>query len=67
MPIISAEDRFHERLILASSVGRWVFGFQALFEAAKQNPVVFVLLVLPGVELSLDLEAPVHDKGRAQH
>lgn len=54
-------------LLSASSVGGWVFGFQALFEAAKQNPVAFVLLVLPGVELPLDLEAPVHHEGWAQH
>lgn len=50
-------------VISASSVGGWVFGFQALFEAAKKNPVAFVLLVLPGMKLPLDLEAPVHHEG----
>jgi len=51
----------------APAVGRRVFGLQALFEAAEQNAVPLVLLVLPGVELLLDLEAPVHHEGRAQH
>lgn len=55
------------RHVSAPSVGGWVFGFQALFEAAEQNAVAFVLLVLPGVELPLDLEAPVHHERRAQH
>lgn len=51
----------------ASSGRGRVFGFQALFEAAKQNPVLFVLLLFLSVELPLDLEAAVHDEGRAQH
>ena len=55
------------RLFSASSGGGWVFGFQALFEAAKQNPIALVLLVFPGVELPLDFEAPVHDESGAQH
>ena len=54
-------------LASAPSGGGGVFGFQTLFEAAEQNPVAFVLLVLPGMELPLDLEAPVHHEGRAQH
>ena len=54
-------------LVSASTVGGWVFGFQALFEAAKQHPVAFVFLILLGVELPLDLEAPVHHEGRAQY
>lgn len=52
-------------LISASPAGGWIFGFQALFEAAEQNPVALVLLVLSGVKLPLDLEAAVHNEGRA--
>lgn len=51
------------RLISASSAGGWVFGFQALFEAAEQTPVALVLLVLSGMKLPLDLETAVHDEG----
>lgn len=47
----------------ASSGGGWIFGFQALLETAKQDTVVFVLLVLLGVELPLDLEASVDHEG----
>lgn len=54
---------YSPHLVSASSVGGWIFGFQALFEAAKQNPVAFVLLVLLGVKLALDLESPMHDEG----
>lgn len=54
-------------LISASSAGGWIFGFQALFEAAEQNPVALVLLVLSGMKLPLDLEAAVHNEGRAQN
>lgn len=50
----------------ASSGGR-VLGLQALFEAAEENPVPFVLLVFLGVEFALDLEASVYHEGRAQH
>lgn len=55
------------RLISASSAGGWVFGFQALFEAAEQTPVALVLLVLSGMKLPLDLETAVHDEGRTQN
>lgn len=51
----------------AAPGGGRIFGLQALFEVAKQNPVAFVLLVFPSVELPLDLEAAVHHKGSAQH
>lgn len=51
----------------ASPGGGWVFGFQALFEAAKQNAVAFVLLIFFGMELPLDLEATVHNEGGAEH
>lgn len=54
-------------LISASSAGGWIFGFQALFEAAEQNPVALVLLVLSGMKLPLDLKAAVHNEGRAQN
>lgn len=54
-------------LTSAPALGGRIFGFQALFEGAKQQAVASVLLVLPGVELALDLEAPVHHEGRAQH
>lgn len=40
-----------------------IFGFQAFFEGAKQEAVASVLLVLPGVELALDLEAPMNHEG----
>lgn len=50
-------------LTSASAIRGRIFGFQAFFEAAKQNPIAFVLLILPGMELALDLEAPVHHKG----
>lgn len=53
--------------VSAPADGGWILGFQALFEAAEQDPVAFVLLVLPGVKLALDLEAAVHDEGRGQH
>lgn len=66
-PCQQKTDTGSPHLFSASSVGGWVFGFQALFEAAKQNSVAFVLLVLPGVELALDLEAPMHHEGRAEH
>lgn len=65
--VISLEtDRggmYGPHLVSAPSAGGWVFGFQALFEVAKQNPIAFVLLVLPGMELPLDLEAAVHHEG----
>lgn len=51
----------------ATPGGGWVFGFQAFFETAKQNPVALVLLVFPGMELPLDLEAPMDHEGRTQH
>lgn len=51
----------------ASSGGGRVFDLQALLKAAEQKPVLFVLLLFLGVELSLQLKAQVHDEGRAQH
>lgn len=50
-----------------SSRGGWVFGFQALFEAPEQNPVMFVFFIFPCMKLPLDLEATVNDEGRAQY
>lgn len=54
-------------LTSASTVRGRVFGFQTLFETAKQNPVALVLLVLSGMKLPLVLEAPVHHEGRTQN
>lgn len=67
MCLLSPEPAARPRAASAPAAGGRVFGLQALFEAAEQHAVAFVLLVLPGVELPLDLEAPVHHEGRAQH
>lgn len=53
--------------ILASSARGWIFALQSLLKGAEQEPVAAVLLVLPRVELALDLEAAVDQEGRAQH
>lgn len=51
----------------AASRGGGVLGLQALLEAAEEQAVPSVLLVLPAVELALNFEPFVHHEGRVQH
>ncbi len=44
-----------------------ILGLQALLEAAEEDAVLAVLLVLSAVKLSLNLEPFVHHKRIAQH
>lgn len=55
--------------IQASAVARrvGVFVFQTFLEAAEEQPVSTVLLVLAAVEVALDLKASVHHKGITHH
>ena len=53
--------------VSATSGGGRVLGLQSFLEAAEQQAVPSVLLVLAAVELPLHLEAPVHHEPRVEN